>query len=129
MVGVRVFGVPPSVAHHADHGSHQQEEGGASRSPSDQGDVGGLKGPVLVATTLATKVVGSSRLGGVPCTTWKRSQSYLSPQTVPLYAYHKNTRAITELRFYISIPIFTAVHHNDMSNGAGLALLVKAMET
>lgn len=63
-----MLGVPPPVAHHADHGGYEQEEGRASCGTSDEGDVGGLKGPVL-ATALVPEVtaVGSSRLGGVPC--------------------------------------------------------------
>lgn len=64
-----MLGVPPSVAHDADHSSHQQEEGGASSGTSDEGDVGGLKGPILVASALTSKAAGSSRLGGVSCTT------------------------------------------------------------
>ena len=65
VVGVRVLGVPPPVAHHADHGRHQQEEGGASRGAGDEGDVGGLEGAVLAAA-LVPEAVGSLRLGGVP---------------------------------------------------------------
>lgn len=64
-MGVRVLGVPPPVAHHADHSGHQQEEGRASRRAGDEGDVGGLKGPILAAA-LAPEAVASSRLGGVP---------------------------------------------------------------
>lgn len=67
-MGVRVLGVPPPVANHADDGGHQQKEGRAARSAGDEGDVGGLKRPIL-APAFSTKTVGSSRLGGVPCAT------------------------------------------------------------
>lgn len=63
-----MLGVPPPVANHADHGGHQQEEGRASRGTGDEGNVGGLKGPIL-APALSPKAVGSSRLGGVTCAT------------------------------------------------------------
>lgn len=60
VVGVRMLGVPPSVADDADHGGNQQKEGGASCCASDKGDVGGLEGAVL---TSAIVPEGSSRLG------------------------------------------------------------------
>lgn len=68
VVGVRVLGVPPPVAHRADHGRHQQEEGRAPRRAGDEGDVGGLDGPVAAAAAAAAlppKAVRSSGLGGV----------------------------------------------------------------
>lgn len=64
-MGVRVLGVPPPVANHADHGGHQQEEGRATRSTGDEGNVGGLKRPIL-APALSPEAVRSPRLGGVP---------------------------------------------------------------
>lgn len=63
-MGVRVLGVPPPVAHDADHGGDQQEKGRASRGAGDESDVGGLERPVL---TSAFFPEGSSRLAGVPC--------------------------------------------------------------
>ena len=65
-MGVRVLGVPPAVANHADHGGYQQQEGRAPGRTGDEGDVGGLKGSVL-SSALSPEAVGSSRLGGVPC--------------------------------------------------------------
>lgn len=63
-----MLGVPPPVAHDADHGSHQEEEGGASCRAGDEGNVGGLKGSVL--TSVFTPIaVGSSGVGGVARTT------------------------------------------------------------
>lgn len=62
-MGVRVLGVPPPVAHDADHGGDQQEEGGASRGAGDESDVGGLERPVLASAVLPE---GSSGLAGVP---------------------------------------------------------------
>lgn len=90
VVGVRVLGVPPSVAHDADHGSHQQQEGGASRGARDEGDVGGLQGPILVAAALATEATVSSRLGGVTCATWKKSQSHLCYTPITSVVKHMN---------------------------------------
>lgn len=60
VVGVRVLGMASSVAHHADDGSDQQEEGGPPGSPRDQSDVGRLEGPVPTIVE-----VGSSGLGVV----------------------------------------------------------------
>lgn len=64
VVGVRVLGVPPPVTDHADDGGHQEEEGGASRCPGDESNVGRLKGPIF--TSLFSPIaVGSPRVGGV----------------------------------------------------------------
>lgn len=44
-----MLGVPPPVAHDADHGGDQQEKGRASRGAGDESDVGGLERPVLTS--------------------------------------------------------------------------------
>lgn len=68
VVGVRVLGVPPPVTDDADDGGHQEEEGGASCCPSDESNVGRLKGSIF--TSLFSPIaVGSSRVGRVARTT------------------------------------------------------------
>lgn len=64
VVGVRVLGVPPPVADDADHGGHQEEEGGASCRAGDESNVRRLKGPVFTSV-FSPITVGSSRVGGV----------------------------------------------------------------
>lgn len=59
-----MLGVSPPVADHTDDDSHQQEEGGATCSAGNEGDVGGLEGSVLAVAFPAK--VGASGVGGVP---------------------------------------------------------------
>lgn len=63
VVGVRVLGMPPPVAHDADDGGDQQEEGRAPRRSGDKGNVRRLQGSILIATFLSERRSG---LGGIP---------------------------------------------------------------
>lgn len=70
VVRFRVLGVSPAVTHHADHGRNQQEEGGASGSPSNHRDIRGRQGAVLSSSRSPTRT-GNSGKCGVSSGSWE----------------------------------------------------------
>lgn len=63
--------MPPPVADYTDDDGHQQEEGRATCSAGDEGNVRGLEGSVLAFAFPAK--VGTSGVGGVPCVAWNKT--------------------------------------------------------